>query len=260
MALGRCCGALSGKPVARSLLQPTIFAICALVAYGLSKLLRCRLTSVAYSQTTGPAWRPLVPVAVSLAGFIALGLWAPPGLQDLRSGLVVLTFWQGVGFLIYVLPAGWAVLRAGERLSSAGLGRRNLWQACVIGLILGGLWCVPGPLGHKLAQLSQGGWILSLLFLGMFAFAEEFLYRGYLQSRLIARMGTSRGWVLASLVFAAAHLPHLLIYQRLGVGAAVVATALVIPCALALGFIMLRTQNILAPAIFHTIINFWGTL
>jgi len=33
-----------------------------------------------------------------------------------------------------------------------------------------------------------------------------------------------------------------------------------VPCALALGFIMLRTQNILAPAIFHTVINFWGGL
>jgi len=27
-----------------------------------------------------------------------------------------------------------------------------------------------------------------------------------------------------------------------------------------MGFIMLRTQNILAPAILHTVINFWGTL
>ncbi len=246
--------------MAQRLVQPISFAMIALVAYGLSKLLRCRLTSITPPQKTGRAWCPLVPVATSLAGFIALGFWAPPGLQDARAGLLALAFWQGVGFLIYVLPAGWAMLRAGERLSSAGLGRHNLWQACVIGLLLGGLWCVPGPLGQKLSQLSQGGWGLSLLFLGMFGFAEEFLYRGYLQTRLIARMGTWRGWGLASLVFAAAHLPHFLIYQRLGLGAALVTTALVVPCGLALGFVMLRTQNILAPAIFHTIINFWGAM
>jgi membrane protease YdiL (CAAX protease family) len=244
--------------MAQRLIQPVIFAILALVAYGLSKLLRCRLTSITCAQTTGRAWRPLVPVAISLAGCIALGLWAPSGLQDSRMGLLRLTFWQGVGFLIYVLPPGWAILRAGEPLSSAGLGRHNLWQACVIGLIVGGLWCVPGPLGQKLAHLSRGDWALSLPFLAMFGLGEEFLYRGYLQTRLIARIGTWRGWALASLVFAASHFPHRLLYQ--GLGPALAATVHMVPCALALGFIMLRTQNILAPAIFHTVINFWGGL
>ena len=242
------------------LLQPIVFALLAVVAYGLSKLLRCRLTRVACVHTTGRAWRPLVPVATTLAGFIGLALWAPPGQQDLQRGLLVLTFWQVVGFLIYVLPAGWAMMRAGDPVGSAGLGRHNLWQACVIGLILGSLWCVAGPLGQKLAHLSQGGWEWSLLFLTLFGFGEEFLYRGYLQSRLIARIGTYPGWAVASAVFAASHFPHQLLCQGLGPGAALAATVHVVPCALALGFIMLRTQNILAPAIFHTAINFWGGL
>lgn len=241
----------------QGLLQPIVFAVLAVVAYGLSKLLRCRLDAITCTQTTGHAWRPLVPVAITTAGLIALGLWAPPGLQDLRSGLLVLTLWQGVGFLVYVLPAGWAMWRAAEPLSSAGLGRHNLWQACTMGLILGGLWCVAGPLGQKLAYLSHGGWVLSLPFLALFGFAEEFLYRGYLQTRLIARLGSWRGWALASVVFAASHFPHFLIYNRLAPGTAAAATVIVVPCGLALGFLMLRTQNILAPAIFHTIINFW---
>ena len=174
-----------------------ICALCCLAAYGLSRILRCRLPLITCTKTTGRAWRPLVPVAISLAGFIVLGLWAPSGLQDDRSGLLVLTFWQCVGFLVWVLPAGWAVWRAGEPLSSAGLGRHNLWQACVTGLILGGLWCVTGLLlGQKLAHLAQRGWA-SLPFLAMMGFAEEFVYRGYVQTRLIARMGTWRGWALA---------------------------------------------------------------
>ena len=240
--------------------QPIVFAVLAVVAYALSKLLRCRVTHVACVHTTGRAWCPLVPVAISLAGFTALALWAPPGHQDFQRGLLVLTFWQGVGFLIYVLPAGLAMLQAGDSLGSAGVGRQNLWQACMMGLILGSLWCVAGPLGQKLAHLSQGGWEWSLLFLALFGLGEEFLYRGYLQSRLIARIGTWRGWALASLVFAASHFPHRLLYQGLGPGAALAATVDVVPCALALGFIMLRAQNILAPAIFHAVINFWGGL
>jgi membrane protease YdiL (CAAX protease family) len=246
--------------MAQYLTRPLILAMCGLVAYGLSKLFRCRLDAITCTQTTGHAWRPLVPVGITTAGFIALGLWAPPGLQDLRSGLLVATFWQGVGFLVYVLPAGWAMWRAAEPLDAAGLGRHNLWQACTMGLILGGLFSVAGPMGRKLAYLSHGGWVLSLPFLALFAFAEEFLYRGYLQTRLIARLGTWRGWALASLVFAAAHFPHFLIYNRWAPGTAAAVTLMVVSDGLALGFLMLRTQNILAPAIFHTITNFWHGL
>jgi membrane protease YdiL (CAAX protease family) len=247
---------LSGQTMAQHLIQLLIFTICGLAAFGLSKLLRCRLAPFACAPTTGHAWRSLVPVAITVAGFVALGLWAPPGQQDVRSGLLVLTFWQGVGFLIYVLPAGWAMLRRREPLSSAGLRRHNLWQACVIGLVVGALWCAAGTPGHKLVRLLQGGWSLSLVFLALFGFAEEFLYRGYLQIRLISQLGVWRGWPLVSLIFAASHFPHRLIYEGLHPGQAVIGTMLVLPIALALGFVMLRTQNILAPAIFHTIINF----
>ncbi len=227
------------------------WTLFALAAYGLSKLLRCRLNSDACTPKIRSAWLPLVPAAVTLLGLVALSLWGPRRLDgqplDLR-----LTFWRFVGFLVNVVPAGWAMFRAGEPIRSAGVGRHNLWQACAIGLVLSGLWCLPAALGHKLAP-QFGGWPGWLLFMALVGFAEEFLFRGYLQTRLIARLGMWRGWVLASFLFAVSHLPRYLFHDGLGPAAAIVATAGLIPSGLALGFIMLRTQNLLAPAIFHTI-------
>ncbi len=236
------------------LAQSVSWTVFALVAYGLSKLLRCRLDSDRGAPKTRSAWLPLAPVAVTLLGLIALALWAPRP-EGMPFGLR-LTFWRSVGFLVNVLPAGWAMYHAGEPIRSAGLGRHNLWQACVIGLALGGLWCLPGALGQKLARPLFGGWAGWLLFMAMVGFGEEFLFRGYLQTRLISRLGTWRGWVLASLLFAASHVPRYLFADGLGPGAAMVAAALLVPSGLAMGFIMFRTQNLLAPAIFHTITNF----
>ncbi|HWI55605.1 MAG TPA: CPBP family intramembrane glutamic endopeptidase [Bacillota bacterium] len=230
------------------------WTVVALVAYGLSKLLRCRLNSDPCAPKIRSVWLPLVPLAATLLGLIALSLWAPRNQEGLPMSLR-LTFWRSVGFLINVLPAGLAMFRSGEPIRSTGLGRHNLWQACVIGLVLGGIWCLPAALGQKLAP-QFGGWAGWLLFMAMVGFAEEFLFRGYLQTRLIARLGMWRGWVLAASLFAASHLPRYLFHDGLGPGAAIVATAQLIPSGLALGFIMLRTQNLLAPAILHTMTDF----
>ena len=171
---------------------------------------------------TQPIWVPLVPLTLTLVGGIAVGLWGPAGKQDLSQGLLVLTFWQVVGFLIYVLPAGFAMWRAGEPLSSAGVSRQGFWQSGVSGLVLGAVWFAQSQL---LGRSMRPDWPLAIPFLAAFAFAEEFLFRGYLQARFIARIGIWRGWVLASLIFAASHLPHFLIYNHLSATAALAATA-----------------------------------
>ena len=111
---------LSGKAMAQLLAQSVSWTVFALVAYGLSKLLRCRLNSDPGAPKIRSAWLPLAPVAVTLLGLIALALWAPRP-EGMPFGLR-LTFWRSVGFLVNVLPAGWAMHRAGEPISSAGLG------------------------------------------------------------------------------------------------------------------------------------------
>jgi membrane protease YdiL (CAAX protease family) len=56
-------------------------------------------------------------------------------------------------------------------------------------------------------------------------------------------------------VFALIHLSHRLLIKEMNLGDATLAALGLLPPALLLGFIMLRTQNIVASGIFHTFIN-----
>jgi membrane protease YdiL (CAAX protease family) len=92
----------------------------------------------------------------------------------------------------------------------------------------------------------------------MVGFGEEFLFRGYLQTRLVARLGLGRGWILTALIFSLIHLPQRLVTPGTGIGDAAAATLGLLPVSLLLGFIMLRVQNVVAPGLFHTFAN-WAS-
>jgi membrane protease YdiL (CAAX protease family) len=142
-----------------------------------------------------------------------------------------------------------------ERLASAGIGSHNLWQACVIGLVLGALACCCQPTGlaAKLSNLSASGWFL--LQCGRVGFCEEFLFRGYLQTRLIAWLGLWRGWVSASALMAVFHLPQYFLLDRMNPGEAILSMLGVLSISLFMGFVMIRTQNVVAPAIAHVFVD-----
>ena len=181
----------------------------------------------------------------------------PAGMPKLRTTFDFCS--QLVVLLVYAAPAGYCMFKGRERLVSAGVGLHNLWQACVIGLFLGALACCnrPSELGAKLSDLPVSTWLL-LIYFGMVGFGEEFLFRGYLQTRLIAWIGLWRGWLLASVVMAVVHLPHRYLIQEASFGEAVLAAVGLIPVSLLMGFVMVRTQNVVAPAIFHTFAN-WAS-
>jgi membrane protease YdiL (CAAX protease family) len=91
-------------------------------------------------------------------------------------------------------------------------------------------------------------------------FAEEFAFRGYLQTRLVAWLGRWPGWVLASVLMALAHA-----VQRLTVGGmppldALSSSASLIPISLFLGYVMLRTENVVAPGLAPIFADWAGTL
>lgn len=248
------------------LIQAVALTVIGAMVYGLSKLLRCRSSPVG----TGPgarqsAARALLAVAVSMAVLLALMLVRPLGqprtpgsgmefrtMADLLSMTVL-------GWVIYTLPAGYCLRRAREPLATAGVSGHNLWQACAIGLMLGALACAnrPTTVAARLAELTGGEWRL-LLFYSMVGFGEEFLFRGYLQSRLAGWLGAGRGWLLAAAIFALVHLPHRLVIGGLSPGQAALATLGLLPVSLLLGFMMLRVQNVVAPALFHTFTN-WAS-
>lgn len=160
--------------------------------------------------------------------------------------------------LVSVAPILIVMRKRKESLASSGVSRDNFGRSLAVGaLLLSGLvawWGLvlrrsdaPGPFG------VTGYW--ALLQFAVVGVAEEFAYRGYLQTRLVGWLGGLRGWVWASVLMATAHVGHRLVAQRMTGGEALVSCASLIPVSLFLGYVMLRTRSVVAPAILHTAIN-----
>ena len=147
-----------------------------------------------------------------------------------------------------------------EPWSSTGVSSNNLWRSLAIGLPL----CVlvlfsSGPSVIEGLQNLSIGHIWALGLASLTGFGEEFLYRGYLQIRMMSWLGRWKGWVAASLVMALIHIMPRMLEQGMGPLDALVSAATLIPVSLFLGFVMLRTGNIVASGMLHTVAG-WVTI
>lgn len=86
------------------------------------------------------------------------------------------------------------------------------------------------------------------------------MFRGYLQTRLIGWLGTWQGWVSASLVHAFVHVPQRMWIQEISFAEALERSAMLIPISLYMGFVMIRTRNLVGVGLLHTFANFMGEL
>jgi membrane protease YdiL (CAAX protease family) len=172
---------------------------------------------------------------------------------------------QAVTALLLLGPAFLAMRRRREPWASVRVWRHNLGSSLIVGAFVALLTVVSivfdserDP-GQVIARLGSGH-LWAFLQYGVVGFGEELAFRGYLQTRLVAWLGRAPGWVLASVLMALAH-----VGQRLTVGGmsrldALGSSASLIPISLFLGYVMLRTENIVAPAVAHTFANWVGTL
>ncbi|MBE3115609.1 CPBP family intramembrane metalloprotease [Candidatus Bathyarchaeota archaeon] len=86
------------------------------------------------------------------------------------------------------------------------------------------------------------------------------LFRGYLQTRCVSWLGTVKGLVLASLIMAFIHLPQRLFAVGLAPVQALASAASLIPISLTLGFLFLRTKNLLGSTVLHTLIDWLSNI
>ena len=248
------------------IVQVVLFSVIGAAVWGLSRLLRCRPVDVAIAHPKKSALQALLAVAVSslIIGLLILRqhlLHGPTGAAgpDIREAADLVP--QLVLTIAYVLPAGLFMLKARERPRTAGFTTANLWQSLVIGMGLALLtfYFRPGGIAAKLGCIEPHH-AVAFVFYGFVGFGEEFLFRGYLQNRLIRWLGRWRGWVLASVIMAVVHFPHRLMIEGLAVGDAAAASLALVPVSLLMGFVMLRTQNVVASGIFHTFANWVNVL
>jgi membrane protease YdiL (CAAX protease family) len=141
----------------------------------------------------GPGLAPPTPSG-SKTGFVTRQLVVPSAITVVMS--------LGIVFLL-----GW------HRVVGLGIGRVSRWGIVPLATLVVGTAVTLG-----LPQVAEAGpGFVGLFFLGllMAALAEEILFRGFLQHGLTRHIGGRRAVLIGSLLFAAAHIPSLIVQRQL---------------------------------------------
>jgi membrane protease YdiL (CAAX protease family) len=156
-----------------------------------------------------------------------------------------------------------------ESLASTGVSTHNLGNAVAVGMLLA-FFIIAAQLllihfgdNRSLMEIVCGLTVRhfwALIYYVVVSFAEEFVFRGYLQSRLIAWLGRWQGWVIASILMALIHIGNYMMRPDVSLLNALISTTETLPFSLFMGYVMLRTENLIAPVLAHTFLNWVGTL
>ena len=172
--------------------------------------------------------------------------------------------WYTLVSVAYLVPMVAAMRMSGQSLGSIGVTGKDKGRMLVLGLILSAIFV--GYTGLSALVLGQvfAGFSASLgygfVLFAVVGFSQEIVWRGYVQTRLIAYRGTLTGLVVASLFFSLWHFPMRYFQYSGNVLEALASCLLLFPSGLLLGYIMLKCQNILPPSIYHLFGNFSSLL
>jgi membrane protease YdiL (CAAX protease family) len=242
-----------------SLLAELIGVVAVTMLLGMSPLFKRRPLAFQFPRRE-------VIISFSLALLVGVSLWIVYSILPVALPTVPKTFlfsttqllYQGLVALIIFTPFAAALVVRGQPWRSAGLGRQTLRPSLQLGLALavitiflrGKLYSILGGL-----SISEIYLLVAVLAIG---FAEEFAFRGYIQPRLSGWMGERWGWVVTALVFTLCHIPGQLLVAKTTTPAALGISLLdLLVFGLVQGWVMRKSGNILAPALFHAI-HLWA--
>ncbi len=259
---------IEADSLADMLLQYGLLVLLGALLMPLGRLLRFRQSEPAISNprssalwalfAIGAGWVLVLAFLLAVSGGGRMESQDSQRVSDANAGDVVA---QLVLALIAFGPALIAMRRRRESLSSAGVSVNNLGRSLLVSVFLISafvLRCFLVPWQCDVTDVSHMAGVWALMQFTVVGFAEEFAYRGYLQTRLIGWVGRYQGWVLASVLMAMAHIGHQVVVPRMSGGEALASSASLIPISMFLGYVMLRTQSIVAPGLLHTMINWLG--
>lgn len=248
-----------------------IFVVGVALVYLLSKALKIFPKPIAIVE---PRKEAALAIIVAVALFVLFfAFWTVANIFNLGEPVTVdltyvalIAIVNVVGFMIVFV----ALKSTQQELGTMGINKNDLGKMVALGLVLGVIFLTVSGL---LSSYMGGGFagfsfslIYALIFSTIVGFSEELFYRGYIQTRLSAYGGSIKGLVATSLLFAFTHFSRdYYYYGNSGDVFADVFVALswasirVFPSFL-LGYIMLKSQNMLPSAIFHTFWDWSGYL
>jgi membrane protease YdiL (CAAX protease family) len=152
---------------------------------------------------------------------------------------------------ISLLPVIILLIARGQPLKSTGWSRENTRAGLMMGLLLAVLTIfLRGKFTSLLNGITteQGSLLLVLLILCL---AEETIFRGYIQLRLMSFLGTTWGWLATTLLYLLWQLPGRLWISQLSTAWPEILITLV--QALLLGWMMRKTYHVAAPALYRAV-------
>jgi membrane protease YdiL (CAAX protease family) len=99
---------------------------------------------------------------------------------------------------------------------------------------------------------AEGLYLVAMLIAGL---TEEFIFRGYIQLRLMGWLGEIPGWLLAAALYALWHVPQKLILEGVSLPQLGLSLAYLFVWGLLLGWILRKSGSILATGIYHAVHN-----
>ena len=203
----------------------------------------------------------VITIAVlALTAFIMLmpvaALFGKIANDDFKLEYIGLTFKMGLIFSI-----GYSLIKTLKLQSLAGLSRPFPWQFGYLNLIPGYLIAIAllGLLGQDLSAIAPFNLMLLLIGCLMVGFAEEYLFRGLLQSLFLNKYGLRKNGILISILLSSGlfGLFHLLNLTRNdNVGQVLVQVVFATFIGFFFGVMVLKTNRLNPLAITHGLINF----
>lgn len=242
-----------------AVIQSLALVLIGLAVYLASVVLKIRTSDWAYGDARRSAlWSLAVLILLTLMIFSFSRNANPrPGPIPIRydSGRAAN---QGITYLFLAAPALVIMFVRKEPWQSARVTGRNLLGSCLIGLGIGAVSILTSDALTGIGRGLNATHFWALLYYAAVGFGDEFLFRGYLQTRLVGWLGQGWGWPLASVLMAMVHMGQRVFAQGLSLPEALISCALLIPISLFMGYVMLQTGNVVAPGIAHTFADWVG--
>jgi membrane protease YdiL (CAAX protease family) len=158
---------------------------------------------------------------------------------------------NAVYFAILLVPVILAMKGTGQNIGSIDINLKNKGRMLALGFILSLVYLVVSvfvapSVGGDFAGFSSS-LVYGFILYTIVGFSEEVIFRGYIQTRLVAHSGTFTGLMGTSLLFALYHFP-VTAFQFSGVALDGLISALLrFPMGLLFGYMMVKSQNIISP-------------
>jgi membrane protease YdiL (CAAX protease family) len=247
------------------------FCMLGAIVYILALLLKVKYKGFKFSNPRKSAVYAIIAVIISssIVVIVALSLSKSHNTSEMASEIQKFNHNSVINIIIswsiMLLPILMIKKSRKETWASTGISKHNLRASIIIGGILGIVTIAAvvlfdsKTLGEIIQKLTLST-LWAFVYYAVVGFCEEFMFRGYLQIRLMEWLGRGKGWIVTSIVMALIHIPQRIVIIGLAPKEAIISAILLIPISLMMGYIMIKTENIVAPSIYHTFANWVSVL